>query len=287
MSGTVDILESMLLLLLDEATPAEKDVSVVKSMYSGRSGVMTGFSTNITALFGVEDFMAPTCAHVFPPEEDDRGYAPSAEYLMAHPKEVIGDSAECALTPGAGSDLFRWIGLRRISKPPKFAVAAGKVDAWYEVATRDGDWSGWLKAQRGLIALSASGRSLPIKYRSYDWACIENCGMNAIVLASVIEDSYRAGTVLASVRCGPEVRIPVCESIYKAEFRPREGYRNTPTGRLNPIIHEVAEHSRRLSSGAEVVVKGHERGAKEIVIDGMTLTLTRNSGYQVGVDKAV
>jgi hypothetical protein len=96
------------------------------------------------------------------------------------------------------------------------------------------------------------------------------------MMCSIIEDAHRKNAVLARAKESVEIIFPIGADAYKDFFLLRDGPRETPTGKRNPILHWVKKHIRHVSETKAIEVKNHCRGINEVVINGMSLSIEFN-----------
>lgn len=218
------------------------------------------------------DSMQPRSAYTFAITEENRIFATQKEYLMAHPAEVIGDEAEAIVLDGGQ---IRWCGLRRIRQAPRGCACLGVASHWYEMHKRFVNYDGSGGYEKRLIPLSRNGTPLPATAHGISICNPKFDGSALIMTASIIEDAYRANTMLATVKDDTEIKFPVPLDDYKNVFADRDG---PMTGaRRKAIIHWVATHLRHSTRGLEYEVKRHTRGVQEFTIDGLRIRLTPNA----------
>ena len=217
------------------------------------------------------DEMRPKSSYTFDMVDKDRLFSMSHLDLVTHPSEIFGSESEVMAMDGSK---LKWFGYRRMKKAPKSVSTLGKVDMWYEahirMVTKDGNGD---YAKR-VIPISKSGKPMIGKIQG-NFVCDPMIdGRSFILSASMIEDSLRSGTMLASVKDSTEIKFPVPIDDYKDVFSFRDG--PMAGSRRKSIIHWVAGHLRSSNKGIEHKVKKHVRGVQEFTIDGLTILLTPN-----------
>lgn len=203
--------------------------------------------------------------------DNDRLYATSSEYLVRHPADTLKDGAEVAFIYKGG---LKWIGLRRTSKP-KNLYELGGACAWYEAHFRYIFLNGASSYLKRVIAFSETGNQCPVKTRIGNVLVCSRSEMEYFfVPVSVIEDTHRAQTMLATVSDAAEIKFSVPLDDYKQMFSSR----NAPmqNGRRKAIIHWVASHLRKRRDKDPVRVKKHVRGVDRIEIDGLKISISPN-----------
>ena len=210
----------------------------------------------------------PISAYTVDATDEDRLFAAGAEFLARHPAETLGQRSEVIL---AGQDgMIRWICFIKKQRP-KNVIAAGRLHSFYEFHCMEGDLDGWHEYGVRPIGFDKAGKGLPLKVSGMQGWSEQSCEP-AIIAASIIEDAHRAGAIQATLEADAKISFPISMQDYKDFLAERDGYRNTPTRRRNPILHFCAEHSRKIG-GKLVEVKSHVRGATEFDVGGMRLTL--------------
>lgn len=203
----------------------------------------------------------------------DRLFATTADYLVTHPAEVLGQEAEVAML---GDGVFKWRGFRRLPRAPKGVACLGRASHWYEMHVRFVAGNGGGQYFRRVVPLDRNGKVLPATVQSHVVCSPKLEGEILVLCASVIEDAHRANTMLAAVRDATEIKFPVPLDDYKEVFANREG--PMAGSRRKAIIHWVSQHLRHSNRGREFAVKRHTRGVQEFDIDGLHIRLTPNGG---------
>lgn len=218
--------------------------------------------------------MVPESMYAFAMHDDaDRIYATSKDYLVKHPADIIGDRAETAcIYDGA----MKWVGMKRIIGTPKYVYTPCKAVCWYEYHFRmifRNSKSAYFKR---IYAFDDCGNSIPIFEKVANRPISRGAPEEGfpILVASIVEDMHRSGTMLAMVRDAREIKFAVPLDDYKGMFIGRDApMRN---GRRRSIIHWVASHLRKKKDGESSKVKKHVRGVDEIEIDGLKISITPN-----------
>ncbi|OBU84422.1 hypothetical protein [Chromobacterium subtsugae] len=217
------------------------------------------------------DEMLPNSAYTFDMTDDERIYATTPELLMAHPADIIGNEVELMMLSGGA---LKWYGFRRLRQAPRGVAYVGKPSHWYEMHGRTVLSSGMGDYMKRVVALDKNGRPLPAKIQGHAICTPSVEGEFAIIVASLVEDAHRSGSMLATVKDATEIKFPIPLNAYQDVFFLRDG--PMAGSRRKAILHWVAQHLRRSPRGTEHEVKRHVRGAQEFVIDGLRVRLTPN-----------
>lgn len=200
------------------------------------------------------------------------------ENLVCDPIKLLGPRSETVILGEDGE--IKWTGMVPM-KPPRGVVAlTNQKVSWFAHHYRQIGRDLVEQYQRVPIPI-AGGRMPDVKFLGWPsdggkW--IEEYREKVALHLSLIEDAIRANAVLATVEEHAKLSFAVSDDAYKDFFAMRDGFRNTPTGRRNPILHWCATHLRK-SQGKQSSVIGHERGSETISHGNMTLLLSRNRGY--------
>jgi len=258
-----DNLETMILLALDARQTRYKVTS--KSRHSGGVTCTHDDPGSLLKLGG----MFPKSSYTFDMTDSQRLVSPSVDYLVGKPWDILGQENEViCLNEGC----LKWIGLRRMSKPPKGVAAIGRVHVWYELYSRVIYSNGAETFRKRVVPLSVGGEPLPAKIQGH-WICNPHAeGFCLILAASIIEDAHRSGAMLATIKDATEIKLPVPINDYKDVFIQREGPL-TGKGRKRAVVHWVAKHMRESSKQNKHAVKKHFRGLQEFEVDGLTIKL--------------
>lgn len=218
--------------------------------------------------------MHPKSMYAFALTEDsDRLFSTCKDYLAAHPVDILKDSAEVACVYDG---TMKWVGLRRLKSVPKGLYALTGAVSWYEYHFRMFFFSGKQSYFKRIVAFNRDGSVSPVKSRHSN-VYIGNPkqeGEFSYLVASIIEDSHRAGTMLASVQDNTELRFAVPLDDYQKMFLDRDG--PMKNCRKKAIIHWVSKHLRKNKSGESKSVCRHVRGVGDITIDGLRISITPN-----------
>lgn len=223
---------------------------------------------------------SPSCAYTFDAADQERLYAGGEEYLLRHPAETLGDRSEVIMTCEDGS--LKWLCFIKRDKP-KNVICAEKIHSFYEYHCMLGGVSGWRDYGVRAIAFNKKGRPLMMKIKGFHGFTGQD-GHNAIMAASVIEDAHRSGAVIGALEADAMIKFPISIEEYKHFLADRDGFKNTPTGRRNTILHFCNEYARR-RGGRLLEVRAHARGARVFETGGMTLTLTPPAEWEDNNDE--
>lgn len=215
---------------------------------------------------------------------NERLYTASMDNIVVNPRAAIEAGLETCILCDDGS--LKWFFVRPRATAPKGLVALTNLrHSWFELHFRHiyTDMCDVytrmpfpMTENNRVCAMKAMGWSFNAKDAQQDRAGIET---NLTLALSIFEDAMRRDAYLATVEEHTKLSFPIGEAEYLAFLRLRDGYRNTPTGRRNPILHWCAEHFR--SRGDQFIpVKGHLRGAEEFVVGPMKLTIEPTPGYE-------
>lgn len=210
---------------------------------------------------------------------NDRLYTTSLDAVVVSPEMAIGRGLEVGMLCQDGR--LKWSKIVPMPAPRGLVALSNRPVRWFAYHYREiveGRPDFYVRRPMPL----SDGR-VPLM-KALGWK-----GLNAkqevndleeqlAITLSVFEDAHRSGALLATVEEAVRMTFPVAPEAYKSFFALRDGLRETPTGRRNPILHWCAEHIRRYDGGATTVT-GHDRGRAELVHGGMRLTLDRAGGY--------
>lgn len=217
------------------------------------------------------DPMLPSSSYTFDATDPERIFACHPEYLMNHPSDIVGNSAEIIMLDACG--VLKWYGFRRTRKP-KEIVCIEKADQWVEFHCRRTFETGSSDYTKRLIPLNKNGVPLTAFFQKSKVCDPMIEGLSLITSCSVIEDAHRSNAMLASVKDATEIKFPVPLNDYKQLFSERDGPYSS--GRRKSIIHWVASHLRKKTDGGASVVSKHTRGIQEFVIDGLKIRIEPN-----------
>lgn len=262
METVTDKLETMILMSLDANKPE------TLSRF-GKPGLTDGL-VDTAPRMQIDD-MRPRSAYTFDMTDDQRLIAANPNLLINHPSEIIGQESELIYVH---EDCLQWWGFRQIKKLPRSGACIGKASHFYEIHLRTVTADGNNLYGKRLIALTASGLSLPITFQGHRFGDYKRDGRLLVSTASAIEDAHRTNTMLAAVKDATEIKFPVPLGDYKNVFSDRDGPMSG--GRRKAIVHWVAKHLRHSTRGNEHEVKQHTRGVQEFTIDGLRIRLSPN-----------
>ena len=268
--GVFDSCEDMILLAMGGKQYENGDI-VHSEIKDGRGGVMV--SKDVGSLLSIPD-MNPSSMYAFALTEDsDRIFSTSKDDLLQHPADILGESSEVAAIYGGA---MKWVGVRRIEKPPMGIYSLRPASCWYEYHFKMFFYNGTNTYHKRIIAFTSKGDVAAVMSRNCNVpvCAINTEGSYATLMASIIEDSHRARTMLASVQDNTELKFAVPLDDYKEMFLGRDS--PLKNGRKKAIIHWVASHLRKKPDGCKSSVKKHIRGVSDIVIDGLKISITPN-----------
>lgn len=203
----------------------------------------------------------------------DRLYTGSEDMLIIDPIAELEKGIE---TASIFEGVFTWVKMILCRKKPKMINTFGRAFAWVEVHVRNLDEKG--NEDYFLECYPVNRKGVVMPYKIEGWNLSDDYRRKrgqVIARCSMLEDYNRAGAIKAKAEIedgGLSIRFPLEQGKQKEFFKLRDAPRETPTGRLNPIIHFCSDHIRN-RNGETVKVSGHWRGREKITIDGMTLTL--------------
>lgn len=210
--------------------------------------------------------------------EHYRLFTTGMEQLVCDPVKLIGSRSETVIMGDQGD--IRWSCLVPMPAPRGVVAITNHKVRWFARHFRLIDRDLNEVYERFPIPI-AGGRIPEIKFLGWPsdgGKAIEEHREKVALHLSMVEDAIRQNAVLATVEEHAKLRFPVSDEAYKDFFALRDGYRNTPTGRRNPILHWCAAHMRKNQNGRSAVI-GHERGNETLTHGNLTLSLTRNAGY--------
>lgn len=225
----------------------------------------------------------PKAAYTFDAaRSSERLFSPSLADLVVDPIAVIAKRFETAILCEDG--LLKWTCIIPMEKKPVGLVAiSNRPVRWftYHFRTfRGGDPQTYVKRP---LAVTLDGDVAMMKplgsWNGYNAAKDrDEMAEQLAIKLSIFEDAHRANAFLATVEEHVRLMFPVGADSYRSFLAMRDGYRDTPTGRRNPILHWCATHMRQTARGRSVVAE-HLRGAEEFVVGPMRLTLEPTKGY--------
>lgn len=215
-------------------------------------------------------------------DSGSRLYTASMDEIVVNPYEVCRLGLEIGLFLEDAS--LKWGAIHPMAKPKGIGAMTNRAHSWFALHFRHIKASGDDEYRSEPFAMCQDG-TIPLMALRNGWkgfaagtyrAEIEE---TVAMSLSVFEDAVRSSAYLATVQEHVKMMFPVGEDAYKSFFAMRDGYRDTPTGRKNPIVHWCAEHLRKRGADGVSVVSKHKRGASEFVCGPMTLTIQENDGY--------
>ena len=225
----------------------------------------------------------PTAFYAFDmSDQSQRIYSESEQDLVVNPYEVFRLGIETGMLMEDGS--LKWSGVYPMKKPKGITAVTNKQHSWFAYHFRHIHQVGEDDYVKRPFAMATDGSvcllGLMGRWKGFnarlDKAEIEQ---QTCLTISVFEDAIRASAYLATVQEHVKIMFPVGESAYKKFFAMRDGYKNTPSGKKNPILHWCSEHLRQRGDDGVSVVSKHRRGASKFVCGPMKLTIQENDGY--------
>lgn len=272
----VDPIEDMILIALHSKTGKTRKLGDIK-FKGGWTSVACDFSS-----YTPKQVLHPRDMYTTIVAEDDtdhyRLFTTDMDQLVCDPVKLIGARSETVIM---GDNDIRWLCMVPMSAPRGVVALTNQKVKWYakhvRVITRD------LREvyERFPIPI-ADGRIPEVKFLGWSQSTkevMEEQREKVALHLSMIEDAIRKNAVLATVEEHTKLRFAVSDEAYKDFFALRDGYRNTPTGRRNPILHWCARHLRKSRAGNSTVI-GHERGNETLIHGNLQLSLSRNIGYE-------
>ena len=262
-------IESLILMAMDSKHSFEKKMSIDKKSDSRGYKYKT---TNVGSLLPIPD-RSPSRAFTFDGTDEERLFCTDLYNLTHHPFEVIGNGSETILLMG---DMMKWVRIEPIKRPKKFS-AIGRADRWFAMHYKTLTLYGDADYVKNVCATDKKGVLLPTRVDGWthrnELQAFREKSTNLYLMCSIIEDAHRTGSILAEASVDNSIVFPMHYGAHKDFLKLREAPRETPTGRLNPIIHFCKKHIRKKGTEKEAEVKGHWKGKSSVTIDGMTLTI--------------
>lgn len=269
-----DELETLLIFGMEKPKPETIKWEIVDRFHKAKPAIQ---------LFKFDD-REPNSSYTFQFGNNEREFTTDYNLLINHPSEIIGDGKETMFLLPENNQI-KWMRIEPCRKPAKGFAPIGSADKWYGVNYRLGNANtGWHTHIKGYTAIAKTGKPVAIKMMqegSRNNLESKNDSEQIILMCSIVEDAHRSNSFLVSTKIDSEILFPVGYESYIDFFRFRDGPRNTPTGRKNPIIHWVAKHMRQKNNGGNATVKRHLRGIAELNINGVTARITPNERYYV------
>ncbi len=268
MENVTDKLETLILMALD-ASHEQTTATGITRRVKANGGVQELYDQG--DLLAADD-MHPASAYTFDMADKERIFTTTADYLITHPADVLGDEAEVVMLDG---ETLKWRGYRRLRRAPKGVACLGRATHWYEMHFRFVTGNGAGEYYKRVVPIDRNGKPLLATVQGHSVCNPKLEGGMLVLCASVIEDAHRANTMLAAVKDATEIKFPVPIDDYKDVFAERDGPMNG--ARRKAIVHWVARHLRHSTRGNEFAVKKHTRGVQEFTIDGLRIRLTPNA----------
>lgn len=212
---------------------------------------------------------------------DGRLFSFDMDDLVTQPSRAIGRGIEVAVF--SGNQTLKWTKIKPMPRPTGVVALTNSPALWFALHYREIKEGQPDIYVRKPLAL-ANERPVPLKFLGWNLppSRMESDTDNdteALALAlSIFEDAHRSGSILATITEAASLTFPVGADAYRSFFAMRDGLRDTPTGRRNPLLHWCSEHIRQAPRGPVSVV-GHDRGKAEVVHGSLRLSLQRADGY--------
>lgn len=223
----------------------------------------------------------PTSFYVFDRTDGARLYTTDPEDIVVSPVKAIGKRIEIACLDVGG--VMKWTCIKPIKPPRGLAAITNMPVDWFSIHFRKYGRDGLDSYVKWPMAITRDGnvsRLNPLGWSGFDSVKVQAEQTEHLCLVlSVFEDAIRSSSYLATVQEHVRMMFPVGADALKEFFAMRDGYRNTSTGRRNPILHWCSEHLRKTGDNQATIVPAHKRGATEFVCGPMTLTIQENEGY--------
>jgi len=218
---------------------------------------------------------SPDRFYTFDAADRNRIFTTDYRLLANHPSEIIGSGVESMVMTENGT--IKWLGYFPTRKPRLGVATIGKADKWFEEHYMEGSaFSGWGRYFKRYAAITKEGAPLSVKIMGQKQGIFDPKKEKIIIHCSLVEDAHRQTAFLATASAGKTAVFPVGIDGYKEFFSLRDAPRQTPTKRLNPILHWVRRHIRRPDADRPIEVKKHLRGTETVSIGGMTATISPN-----------
>jgi hypothetical protein len=217
---------------------------------------------------------------MFDLSDDGRLYNGDLESAVISPVKAIGRRLETCLLCEDGS--LKWTLFKPMPHPRGLVAITNLPVSWFAVHHRHIRQDG--PEEYVVAPMPLAGGRVPLmkalSLKGLD-ARAEQKQLELLlaIQLSLFEDAHRKGAVIATVEERVKLSFPVGQDAYKSFFALRDGLKNTPTGRRNPLLHWCSEHLRRRKDEF-FEVTGHSRGKQELVHGNMRLTLAPSEGYE-------
>jgi len=224
----------------------------------------------------------PRAAYAFDAVASERLYTNDLDQIVVDPIVAIGSRLEIMVVCEDGT--LKWKCIKPMPRPHGLTVMSNEPCRWFAIHYRTFHPDGRQTYVRRPIAITQSGDVARLKILG-TWQGFDPTEDRAkvreqlAISLSVFEDAHRINAFLATVEEHVKLMFPVGADGYKSFLAMRDGYRSTPTGHRNPILHWCAEHLRQ-RNGVVTLVEEHLRGAEEFVIGPMRLSIEPTTGYE-------
>jgi hypothetical protein len=274
--GQIDPIEDMILIALHAKTKSIRNFS---SIPVGRE--MRSYACDFS-LYTPKKSLYPSDMYTTIISENNtdhyRLFTCDMDALVCDPVKLIGARSETVLMTEEGE--IRWSCLVPMPAPRGVVAITNQKVNWFAKHLRVIDRN--LNEEYERFPIPVVGNRVPeVKFLGWpndNGKVMEEHREKFAIHLSVVEDAIRKDAVLATVEEHAKLRFAVSDDAYKDFFAMRDGYRNTPSGRRNPILHWCASHLRKTQSKQSTVI-GHERGNEAMTHGNLTLSLSRNKGY--------
>lgn len=210
----------------------------------------------------------------------ERLYTCSLDHLVVDPEIAIGRGIEVALLCEDGS--FKWTKVMPMPAPRGLVAMTNKKPRWFAYHFRHimPNLKGEYIVRPIALVDGAPVLLKPLGMHGFDaQADKDEMTEQLAITLSIFEDAIRSNCMMATVEEHAKLIFPIDQSAYKDFFAIRDGYKNTPTGKRNPILHWCSKHIRS-RAGKVFEVTGHQKGAEQMVHGNMKLTIEPGPGYQ-------
>lgn len=206
----------------------------------------------------------------------DRVMSLNVNSLLQSAWHTIGDRLEFT---AAFDNWIKWSAIIPMKQKPRgVAAITNQPIRWYGLHFRHVFEDGSQKYVKNPIALQENGTCCRLRFMGWDGCDAHKAQQEAQFVTmmglNIAEDVARPTAIKATLTEGDvSLTFAVSLATYLSFFRDRDGWRDTPTRRRNPLVHWVATHLRQTPNSA-TEVRGHGRGRHEVHVGGMTLVLS-------------
>lgn len=216
----------------------------------------------------------PEKSYTFDMLDEDRVFALNPDLLIDSPQNIVGDGIETILID---DEKIKWLRVEPASKRLKRLVHSVNASSFYLITYMEGDINTgrWAGRSVDVGALDKKGRPAPTSIGGRNEPLSKKNGEQIILASSIVDDCKRSKAITATIKIDSEIIMPIGLEMYKDALILRDAP-TTATGRKNPILHWVSQHKRYYKSGKVSDISQFKRGVVEIIIDGITLSLSLN-----------